>query len=99
MFEHLLRPLIDASVERLAWRIEPETNNVKSPQRVAALLPQLSHWAARGETDLDSANEFGNVVGVNPFRGGWIEAFQDAVQMLRTFFRYTFAHPLAQFLR
>src|ERR1035438_223925 len=80
--EHPACALIDAIVERWAVGIEPDSQNAEAAQGVTALLPEIGHLLPRGEADLDGADQFGNVIGVDLFSGGAIEVAEDTVQMI-----------------
>src|SRR6267143_4431016 len=69
MFEHVLRPLIDALIKRIPIGIEAYTQNAKAAQGVATLLsPQLRQLAARGQANFNGTDQLGRVIGMYVFR-------------------------------
>jgi hypothetical protein len=79
--EHLGGAVVDAGIELGAGRVETEAEDAEAGERVAALLPLAGDGLARGEGDLDGADELGRVVGVDLDGGGGVEAREDAVEM------------------
>src|SRR6185312_4277085 len=62
-------------------RCEAEAEDVVAGEGVAARLPLRGLRSAGGERDLEAANEFGHVVGVDGASGGGVEALENAVKM------------------
>src|ERR1019366_1592430 len=87
-------------IESLTVGIETEPQNAEAVQRIApVLLPEFCHLLARGEANLDGANELGRVVGMNLLRRGVIQAPQNAMKINGAAALCSFAQPLAQFFR
>ena len=67
--------------------IEAEAQDAVASERVAALLPLDRHGRAlvlaldRCQGDLDGADDFGDVVGVDGGGGGFVEASEDAMEV------------------
>ena len=81
--EHRRGALVDAFVEQRARRIEAEAQDAVAGEGIAALLPLLGERLLCGERDLDGADDFGDVVGVDGCGCGRVEAGEDAVQIGR----------------
>ena len=86
-------------VERCAIRIESDTQNAETLQRIASLLPQFRHLLPRRQANLDRPNQLRDIVGMNLLRCGAVETPQNSMQMIGTASRSTLAQALAQFLR
>src|SRR5208282_2340098 len=93
--KHLHSPLIDARIKNLTFRIESETQDAKTTERFASLLPKFGHSLARsrarslarGQAHFDRPDHLGNVVGVNALGGQSVEPAQDAMQVVGTALR------------
>ena len=78
--------MIDALIESGSIRIEADTQDAVSGEGIAGLLiEECAHGLASGETDFQSTDELGCVVGVNACGGGGVEAREDPVEVGRAF--------------
>ena len=75
--------LVDALVEAIARRVEPEAQDTVARQSIATFLPLLGQGLLCGKRDLDGANDLGDVVGVDRRCCGWIKPGEDAMQVGR----------------
>src|SRR5208282_227580 len=81
LVKHFLRSLIDAGIKSFALWIESQTQDAKTAERFASLLPKFGHSSAkgpakgrpRGQAHLDCADHLGNVMGVYAARGRSVE--------------------------
>ena len=79
--EHLCGTLVDTLVEAGAGRIEAEAEDAVAGEGIAALLPLLGEGLSGCERDFNGADYFGDVVAVDGFGGGFIEAGEDFVEV------------------
>src|SRR5215469_18442031 len=99
MLEHARGTLVDSLVERSSIRIQPEPHDAEARQRIPPLLPEFGHLRATGQADLDGANQFGRVVGMDLRGGRRVQMLQDPVKISRAPLCRALAQALAQFLR
>ncbi len=76
--EHLGAALIQPLIERGAGRVEADAQQAEAGEGIAG--QHLRHGLARGEADLDGADELGRVVGVDARGRCGIEAGEQAMQ-------------------
>src|ERR1700730_12992215 len=100
MFEHVLRPLIDALIKRIPIGLETDTQNAKAAQGVATLLlPQLRYLPARGQANFNGTDQLGRVMGMYLCRSSTVQMVQEAVQVVGASAGVMFPQTLAQSLR
>jgi len=80
--EHLGGAAVEAIIEGLAGRVEADAEKAEAGEGVAGGrgVQDLGERGARSEADLNGADEFGNVVGVDAGGGGGIEALEQAME-------------------
>jgi len=89
--EHGIGALVDAFVETGARRVEAQPKDTVTGEGVSAFLPLDRHRSAAAgaerligcERDLDGADDFGDVVGVDGGGCLGVEASKDAVEIGR----------------
>src|SRR5580698_10034835 len=84
MLEHVRGAGINPFIQRGTLWLEAKAQNPKSAQWIASLPPKLAHLLPRCEANLNRANQFGRVIGMNFSGAGAVEPQKDLVQIGRT---------------
>ena len=73
--------MVNALVETGAGWVKAKAQDAVAVKGVAALLPLLGERLIGGERDLDSADYFRDVIGVDGCGRGWVEPGEETVQI------------------
>jgi len=79
--KHCFGTQIEALVKLRSRRVEADAQQTEAGEGIAC--HDLRKRPARGDTDLDGANELGRVVGVDSRGGCWVETGEEAMQPCR----------------
>src|SRR6185437_14667439 len=79
--KHLRGASVDAVIQRSTRRVETHAQDAIAGERFPRMFsPVRGDRPARGERDLDGADDLGKVVGVDGTRSAWIEPRENAMQ-------------------
>ena len=99
VLKHPAGPLVDARVERIPIRIQPDPQDAKARERLPPLLPHLGHLPARRQANFDRPDQLWRVISMDFPRSLRIQTPQDPVQINRPPSLHCVPQSSAQFLR
>src|SRR5579864_5982472 len=82
--EHSRRPLVDTFIEACAIRVEAQSQDAETAQRIAPFLPELGHLLPRSQAHFYGADQLRRVVGVDLFGRTRVKSQQDPVEIVRS---------------